>query len=135
MMVVVATISILAAIAIPSFLRARKRSQATLVKNDLRVIDNALQQYAIETNKKSGAAVFVSDWVDYVKDNTRLADYGLDIFGHDYADQLVDRAPVVPALTYDALSDVADTAFWEPYLREVTPLAKHKKAPKPPKGG
>jgi type II secretory pathway pseudopilin PulG len=134
-MVVVAVIALLAAIAVPSFLRARKRSQAATVKNDLRLIDDAIQQYAIETTKLTGAAVYVSDWVDYVKNDTRLSDTGQDLFGHDYADQSVDTLPVVPQQTYDSLSDAVDAAFWAPYLRETTPKGKHKKPPKGPKGG
>jgi prepilin-type N-terminal cleavage/methylation domain-containing protein len=43
-MIVVAVIALLAAIAIPGFLRARKRSQAVQVKNDLRLIDDAVAQ-------------------------------------------------------------------------------------------
>ena len=50
-MIVVAIIALLAAIAVPNFLRARKRSQATQVLEDLRLIDSAIDQYAIEYNK------------------------------------------------------------------------------------
>jgi prepilin-type N-terminal cleavage/methylation domain-containing protein len=117
-MVVVAVIALLAAIAVPSFLRSRKRSQAATIKNELRLIDDAIAQYAIETNKKTGDAVFVDDWIDYLKDG-RLADTGKDLFGRDYADQSVDSLPYVPGATYDALSDVADSNFWSPYAREV----------------
>ncbi len=53
-MIVVAIIALLAAIAVPGFLRARKRSQASRIINDLRLIDSAVDQYAIETNKQSG---------------------------------------------------------------------------------
>ena len=53
-MIVVAIIALLAAIAVPGFLRARKRSQASKILNDLRLIDAAVDQYAIETNKASG---------------------------------------------------------------------------------
>ena len=60
-MIVVAIIALLAAIAVPNFLRARKRSQATRVLEDLRMIDSAIDQYAIETNKVSGAAVAWND--------------------------------------------------------------------------
>jgi len=53
-MIVVAIIALLAAIAVPNFLRARKRSQATRILEDLRMIDSACDQYAIETNKVTG---------------------------------------------------------------------------------
>ena len=41
-MIVVAIIALLAAIAVPGFLRARKRSQASRIINDLRLIDSAV---------------------------------------------------------------------------------------------
>src|SRR5664279_1036933 len=47
-MIVVAIIALLAAIAVPNFLRSRKRSQATQVLEDLRIIDSAVDLYAIE---------------------------------------------------------------------------------------
>jgi prepilin-type N-terminal cleavage/methylation domain-containing protein len=125
-MIVVAIIALLAAIAVPGFLRARKRSQSTTVKNDLRLIDDAIAQYAIETNKNTGDDVYVDDWLDYIKDDSKLQNTAQDIFGNDYNDQVVDSLPVVPAQTWDALSDVGDTAFWAPYQRETTPRGKHK---------
>ena len=42
-MIVVAIIALLAAIAVPGFLRARKRSQASKILNDLRMIDAAVR--------------------------------------------------------------------------------------------
>jgi prepilin-type N-terminal cleavage/methylation domain-containing protein len=130
-MIVVAIIALLAAIAVPAFIRARKRSEASLVLNDLRLIDAAVSQYAIETQKATGDAVYVSDWVDYVKQDTRLADSGTDIFGNDYGDQNVDEIATVPAATWDALSDVLDPSFWTPYVRETIPKGRHKKPPHP----
>src|SRR5688572_28669330 len=66
-MIVVAIIALLAAIAVPNFLRARKRSQATRVLEDLRMIDSAIDQYAIETNKTTGATVSWTDVKAYLK--------------------------------------------------------------------
>ena len=60
-MIVVAIIALLAAIAVPNFLRARKRSQATRILEDLRMIDSATDQYAIENNKTSGQNPIWSD--------------------------------------------------------------------------
>ncbi|MFL6540506.1 MAG: type II secretion system protein, partial [Chthoniobacterales bacterium] len=56
-MVVVAIIALLAAVAVPGFLRARKRSQASRVLNDLRSIDSAVDQYALENHKQDGDTV------------------------------------------------------------------------------
>ena len=71
-MIVVAIIALLAAIAVPGFLRARKRSQASRIINDLRLIDSAVDQYAIENNKASGLPVPVSEWTKYLKAGTNL---------------------------------------------------------------
>ncbi|HEY0368046.1 MAG TPA: prepilin-type N-terminal cleavage/methylation domain-containing protein [Chthoniobacterales bacterium] len=114
-MIVVAIIALLAAIAVPGFLRARKRSQASKVLNDLRMIDAAVDQYAIETTRKSGDDVGTDDWIKYVKKDTNLYATGADLFGNTFGPQKVDTLPKVPQSTYDTLSDVTDTAFWSPY--------------------
>ena len=114
-MIVVAIIALLAAIAVPGFLRARKRSQASRIINDLRLIDSAVDQYAIETNKKSGDAVAVTDWTNYLKKGTNLYSTGKDILGATYGPQQVDSLPGVPATSKTTLSDVTDNTFWSPY--------------------
>jgi prepilin-type N-terminal cleavage/methylation domain-containing protein len=114
-MIVVAIIALLAAIAVPGFLRARKRSQASRIINDLRLIDSAVDQYAIETNKSSGATVNTVDWTNYLKAGTNLYLTGKDILGNPFGPQIVDSIPKVPQSTYDALSDVTDNTFWSPY--------------------
>ena len=114
-MIVVAIIALLAAIAVPGFLRARKRSQASRILNDLRLIDSALDQYAIEHNKKSNDPVAVADWTAYVKKGSPLYNTGNSIFGTVYGPQTVDQLPQVPSTDYDVLSDVAGTGFWSPY--------------------
>src|SRR5438445_13892115 len=95
-MIVVAIIALLAAIAVPGFLRARKRSQASRILNDLRMIDSAVDQYAIETNRTTGATVNVTDWTNYVKKNSILYNTGADLFGNSYGNQTVDTIPQVP---------------------------------------
>jgi prepilin-type N-terminal cleavage/methylation domain-containing protein len=114
-MIVVAIIALLAAIAVPGFLRARKRSQASRIINDLRLIDSAVDQYAIETNKKSGDTVAITDWTNYLKKGTNLYTTGNDILGASYGAQKVDSLPSVPASSKTALSDVTDATFWSPY--------------------
>jgi prepilin-type N-terminal cleavage/methylation domain-containing protein len=54
-MIVVAIIGLLAAIAIPNFVRARQVSQANACINNLRLIDGAKQQWALETKQQSTA--------------------------------------------------------------------------------
>jgi prepilin-type N-terminal cleavage/methylation domain-containing protein len=114
-MIVVAIIALLAAIAVPGFLRARKRSQATRILNDLRMIDSAVDQYAIETNRVTGNTVAVTDWTAYLKSGTVLYNTGKDLLGNTYGQQTVDSLPKVPANSYAGLSDVAPAEFWSPY--------------------
>ena len=114
-MIVVAIIALLAAIAVPGFLRARKRSQATRILNDLRMIDSAVDQYAIETTRVTGVAVNVADWTSYLKSGTVLYNTGADLLGNTYGAQTVDSLPAVPLASYNGLSDVAPAAFWSPY--------------------
>ena len=116
-MIVVAIIALLAAIAVPNFLRARKRSQATRILEDLRIIDSAIDQYAIETNKISGATANWTDIQAYLKKGSTLYNTtGKDLLGNDFGPAFaVDTIPVVPTTTFDALSDVAPASFWSPF--------------------
>src|SRR5678816_1789053 len=79
-MIVVGIITLLAALAIPGFLRARKRAQASRVKDDLRLIEAAVDQYAIETRRQPGWAVSIADWTAYLKRETQLCTTGKDLF-------------------------------------------------------
>jgi prepilin-type N-terminal cleavage/methylation domain-containing protein len=115
-MIVVAIIALLAAIAVPNFLRSRKRSQATQVLEDLRIIDSAVDQYAIETNKSGGSTVTFTDCKNYMKTGTRLySSAGKDILGNAFTITSVDSVPKVSSTTFNALSDVAPADFWSPY--------------------
>jgi prepilin-type N-terminal cleavage/methylation domain-containing protein len=114
-MIVAAVIALLAAICVPGFLRARKRTQATRVLEDLRLIDHAIDQYAVETNKSAGMSPTFTDLKVYVKANARLYNTGRDIFNRRYGPFTVDSFPQVSRRTFIALSDVADTDFWSPY--------------------
>ena len=114
-MIVVAVIALLAAIAVPGFLRARKRAQASKILNDLRHIDSAIDQYALETNRASGDSVAVADWTNYLKKDTVLYTTGQDLYGDDYGPQTVDQLPKIPAAAYASLSDVTDANFWSPF--------------------
>ena len=114
-MIVVAIIALLAAIAVPGFLRARKRSQASRILNDLRMIDSAVDQYAIETNRTTGNVVAITDWTNYLKKGTQLYNSGKSLLGSAYGAQSVDTIPQVVTSDYNVLSDVAGPGFWSPY--------------------
>jgi prepilin-type N-terminal cleavage/methylation domain-containing protein len=56
-MIVVAIIGLLAAIAIPNFIKARATSQQNACINNLRQIDGAINEWALETGQSNGATV------------------------------------------------------------------------------
>ena len=115
-MIVVAIIALLAAIAVPNFLRSRKRSQATQVLEDLRILDAAVDQYAIEAAKTTGFNPGFADLQNYIKTGSRLYQSGnTDMLGASFGTFTVDTCPKVPATTFTALSDVAPNTFWSPY--------------------
>jgi prepilin-type N-terminal cleavage/methylation domain-containing protein len=117
-MIVVAIIALLAAIAVPGFIRARKRSQASRILEDLRLIDAAIDQYAIETNKSTNQPVNWSpDIIAYLKPNSQLYTNGTSVLGQSYSSMTwsVDAAISTPPGTSAALGDVAPSEFWVPF--------------------
>jgi len=66
-MIVVGVIGLLAAIAIPGFVRARETSQLNAVVSNLRVIEGAKDQWALENRKGTGATVPDTDLGPYMK--------------------------------------------------------------------
>ena len=69
-MIVVAIIGLLAAIAIPNFVTARQNAQARACINNLRQIDAAAAQFAIEQGRRTGTAVnFPTDLTPYIRLN------------------------------------------------------------------
>ena len=70
-MIVVAIIGLLAAIAIPNFVKARATSQQNACINNLRQIDAAANQFALEQKKNTGDAItFPGDLTPYIKLNS-----------------------------------------------------------------
>jgi prepilin-type N-terminal cleavage/methylation domain-containing protein len=119
-MIVVAIIALLAAIAVPSALRARKRSQASTTLQTLRILDAATDQWAIEYGKSPGTASTVGTLELYVKKSSNLynqlvAGSPLDALGNAIALPAVDQPPVCNVTTQNSLSDVADSTFWGAY--------------------
>ena len=68
-MIVVAIIGLLAAIAIPNFVRARTSAQTNTCINNLRQIDGAKQQWALETRQNGAATPVATDINPYLGRN------------------------------------------------------------------
>ena len=69
-MIVVAIIGLLAAIAIPSFVKARNTSQQNACINNLRIIDSGKEQWAMAARKNDGDQVNTDSVNEYVKGGT-----------------------------------------------------------------
>ena len=121
-MIVVAIIALLAAIAVPGFLRARKRTQATTLLNTLRFLDSAKDQYAIDYNKTK-ASPTAADLQGYFKTGSGLYNALVGNTAVTFLDPkinavtfYVNSTDVLPSIdSAGAFSDVVDTSFWSPY--------------------
>ena len=70
-MIVVAIIGLLAAIAIPNFIKARATSQCNACINNLRQIDAGINEWALENGQSNGATVTSPQTVSgYIKLNS-----------------------------------------------------------------
>ena len=67
LLIVVVIIGILAAIAIPNFVKARNTSQSNACINNMRQIDSGIQQWALEQNKTDTDTVADTDVAPYIK--------------------------------------------------------------------
>ena len=121
-MIVVAIIALLATLAAPNIMRARLRAQASAVKADLTQIDAAIDQWAIEKNKKTDDVPTATDLAPYVKANSRL---GSALTSGSFIDALnnvitdgikVGGTLQVPTASGSALSTVTDADFWKPFV-------------------
>jgi prepilin-type N-terminal cleavage/methylation domain-containing protein len=72
-MIVVAIIGLLAAIAIPNFIKARATSQQNACINNLKQIDGAINEWALETGQSSGATPSAALISAYIKMNAANA--------------------------------------------------------------
>ncbi len=80
-MIVVAIIGLLAALAIPGFVKARKQSQGRRILNDARQMDAAVDQWALETGQTDGNAINTTSAATYLK----TAWKSTDLLGNAYA--------------------------------------------------
>jgi prepilin-type N-terminal cleavage/methylation domain-containing protein len=92
-MIVVAIIGLLAAIAIPNFLKARGTSQQNVCINNLRQVSAAMQQWAMEMNKAPSAAVTAADVLPYMKAPVTCPAGGTT-FGNSYTMTTVAEQPI-----------------------------------------
>ena len=92
-MIVVAIIGLLAAIAIPNFVKARTTAMTNACINNLRQIDGAVQQWALEEKKGATDAVVEANITPYLK-SVPVCPAGGTTFGDSYTLATVADNPV-----------------------------------------
>jgi len=107
-MIVVAIIGLLAAIAIPNFVRARTQSQKNACINNLRQIDSAIQTWALENKKDAAATVSFGAISGYLK-SAVVCPAGGTTFGDSYTITDVKTKPLCQKVPADHVCPV-DTA-------------------------
>ncbi len=147
LVIVGALIALLAVIAIPNFLQSRSAAQKSTCINNLRQIDAAIQQWAIEQRMPSDATVDSTDIAPYLR-RLVICPAGGTTFADSYSISTVSAAPacqrlplthVLPASIVDASRSQAQAAAplagtdspvvnQETTLGAVTPIQKDKLA-------
>ncbi len=94
-MIVVALVGLLATIATPTWVRARTSSQKHTCINNLRQIEAAKQQWALETRQATNALPAYSDISSYLKNSVSCPTAGTDTsFAGSYEPQDVASPPL-----------------------------------------
>jgi type II secretory pathway pseudopilin PulG len=110
-MIIVALIGLLAALAVPSFIKVRKQSQGRRIVNDIRIIDAAINAWALETGQADGNGVDLLAAASYTKTGTINPN---DVLGNPYYLGTVGPTQImISADTKTALAGV--TIDWGPY--------------------
>src|SRR3974390_2579217 len=91
-MIVVAIIGLLAAIAIPNFVRARTTSQMNACINNLRQVDGAVQEWALENKAAANANPSFGQISGYLK-NSVVCPAGGTAFSDSYTINGVTNKP------------------------------------------
>ena len=97
-MIVVALIAVLASIAIPNYIQAREQARKVTCIQNLKTIDNSIQQWATETRKQSGTPVTPADIRAYVKD-LPVCPSGGTSFSDSYEITVTDATPLCVRVT------------------------------------
>jgi len=102
-MIVVAIIGLLAALAIPGFVKARKQSQGRRILNDVRQMDAAIDQWALENGLKDGDSIDTTSAQSYLKTAWKTS----DLLGNAYVVTVVGSTQIaISAATKTALDGV-----------------------------
>src|SRR5256885_16650192 len=99
LMIVVAVIGLLLALAIPNFVKSRDTSQLAAVYNNLRMIETAKDQWAMENKQGTGAATDLPALSDYLKGGT-IKQVGSEVYESNLIGSLAYATHTVKLGTY-----------------------------------
>jgi len=102
LMITVSLIGVLAAIATPGFIRSRTTAQANACINNLRQIDSAVQQWAMDLKMNGDSPVQFTDISSYLKSSI-VCPAGGSNFADSYSISTVDVPPACQKLPADHL--------------------------------
>ena len=118
-MLVVAMIALLSAIAMPNYLRARRRSQANIIIDELRALESAINLYTMENGRHGEQPISSADigtFLPFIKTASQLYNtLPNDLFGNPIGLSTLDTPPRLSSATFSALSDAVPVDFWSPY--------------------
>lgn len=118
-MLVVSLIALLAAIAMPNYIRARRRSQANIIFDELRALESAINLYTAENSRHGEQPISSADigtFLPFIKTDSQLYNtLPNDLFGNPIGLTTLDTPPKLSGATFSALSDAVPAAFWSPY--------------------
>jgi hypothetical protein len=97
------------------FASSHRFAQAQVHLKDLRLLDAAIDMYAIEHNKRAGDPVPVEAWKEYVPKNQRLWRTGADCLGNPYGPQVVDQPPKLSGAAYERIAESVPKDYFKPF--------------------
>jgi len=117
--IAVAMIALIASIATPNLFRARRRTQANMIIDELRALESAINLYTVENSRHGGQAISAADistFLPFIKTDSKL--YTMlpnDLLGNPIQLTTLDTPPKISDATFNALSDSVPVDFWSPY--------------------
>lgn len=108
------------------------RSLAEELKSELRQIDAAVDEFAIQSEARPGRGITFQEMSRFLPAGSRLRENPVDPLGTAYPKRFVAGSrPRVPAASAVALSAAIGADFWAPFVVEVNPRVRPALIPPP----
>ena len=114
--VILIILGLMLVIIVPHLLNELEGRKAQRIKADLVTLNSAIEHYALDNAKVSGATAAYADLRKYVDPRTDVfRRNGADPYGEPYGPFTVGARPSLPPKAAEKLSDVVSQDFWSPY--------------------